>query len=115
MRTTYFAKVKNLSLEDQRHVISISRSVPNGFPGSKYFELAPEWAAVQAYKANGDFERFAGYYRAMVLADLDAQEIYDQLGEDAILVCWERDRDTCHRSLVAEWFADQLDVVMQEI
>jgi hypothetical protein len=36
------------------------------------------------------------------------------LGENAVLLCWEKPRDACHRRLVAEWFEHRLGIEVPE-
>jgi hypothetical protein len=40
---------------------------------------------------------------AAQLAGLDPQAVYDLLGENAVLLCWEAPGEGCHRRIVAEW------------
>jgi hypothetical protein len=46
---------------------------------------------------------------------LDPQEVFDELGEDAVLLCWEPYTHFCHRFLVADWFKEKLDIEVREI
>jgi len=46
---------------------------------------------------------------------LDAKKVYEELGEDSILLCWEKSGDFCHRRLVAEWLEKELNVKVNEI
>jgi hypothetical protein len=52
---------------------------------------------------------------AEILAKLDPAEIYQTLGENAVLLCWEKPGDACHRRLVAEWFERCLGVEVPEL
>jgi hypothetical protein len=45
---------------------------------------------------------------------LDPRELYEALGEEAVLLCWEKPGEGCHRRLVAEWFEASLGVVVPE-
>ena len=40
---------------------------------------------------------------AKQLDSLDAKQVAEELGPDAILLCWESFNVLCHRRLVAEW------------
>jgi hypothetical protein len=51
---------------------------------------------------------------AELLAQLDPAEIYQTLGENAVLLCWEKPGDACHRRLVAEWIEQHLGVEVPE-
>jgi hypothetical protein len=49
------------------------------------------------------------------LAGLDAKKIAKELGEKAILLCWEGPGEFCHRHLAAAWFEKQLGVPVREL
>jgi len=58
-----------------------------------------------------------GEYRAAyqeILDRLDPRKVYQELGEDAILLCWEKPGEFCHRRLVAEWLERELGVEVPE-
>ena len=38
-----------------------------------------------------------------ILDNLDPWKVYEDLGENSILICWEAPGKFCHRRLVAEW------------
>jgi hypothetical protein len=39
----------------------------------------------------------------------------DDLGPDAILLCWESFNVRCHRRLVAEWLEEKVGIVVPEV
>lgn len=41
-------------------------------------------------------------------------EIYQTLGENALLLCWEKPGDACHRRFVAEWLEAALGIEIPE-
>lgn len=47
-----------------------------------------------------------------ILANLNAREIYDELGDNALLLCFEK--DFCHRHFIAEWFYNELGINVEE-
>jgi hypothetical protein len=51
---------------------------------------------------------------AEILANLDPVEVYQTLGENAVLLCWEKPGDACHRRLVAEWLERHLGIEVPE-
>jgi uncharacterized protein (DUF488 family) len=58
-----------------------------------------------------------GEYRAAyqeILDRLDPRKVYQELGEDAILLCFEKAGEFCHRRLVAEWLERELGVEVPE-
>lgn len=49
---------------------------------------------------------YAGYtelYNKLVLSKLDPDTVVKELGEDPILICYEKPGHFCHRLLVAKW------------
>jgi hypothetical protein len=106
MFTSYFANVKKLPPD--LVPVSIARGSPRGFTGKKELRLAPTWAMLKLTKPEYD----AAF--AELLAKLDPAEIYQTLGEDAVLLCWEKPRDACHRRRVAEWLEAALSIEIPE-
>ena len=96
--------------------VAISRSQTRGWTGRVYELLAPSWRLVQEAKSGAiDEDEYIQRYREEVLLKLDPARVYADLGEDAILICWERPGAFCHRRLVAEWFEEKLEVSVQEV
>ena len=106
MFTSYFANAKTLSPE--LVPVSIARGSPRWFTGKKELRLAPTRAMLKMLKAEYD----AAF--AEILAKLDPAEIHQALGENAVLLCWEKPGDACHRRLVAEWLEKALGVEIPE-
>ena len=47
------------------------------------------------------------------LSKLDPATVYADLGEDAVLLCWEENSGAfCHRRRVAEWLGETLGVLV---
>jgi uncharacterized protein (DUF488 family) len=61
-----------------------------------------------------DPELFDREYRKQ-LDSLDAKQVAEDLGPNAILLCWESFNVRCHRRLVAEWLEEKLEIVVLEI
>lgn len=115
MNTSYFARSKKL--KDKR-LVSISLSTPKWFEGEIYKDLAPNWDTIDAWKKSeqteedwANYER--DYYRSK-LRKLDAKKVYSDL-EDAVLLCYEKAEDHCHRHTVAAWLEKELGVKITEI
>ena len=106
MKTSYFGNLKDLKGEK---VISIARGNPKWYFGETFIELAPTWNMI---KNMSEEEYIEAYNRK--LDKLDAGFIYNILGENSILLCWERPDDFCHRRLVAKWFENELGIVVPE-
>ena len=61
-----------------------------------------------------DPELFDREYRKQ-LDSLDAKQVAEELGSNAILLCWELFNVRCHRRLVAEWLEEKLGIVVPEL
>lgn len=100
------------------NLVRISTSAPSWFPLPlrPFPKLYPGWNLVEHYKKgeDSDEEARASYYDK-VLRQLDPQAIWQELGEDAVLLCWEKPGDFCHRRLVAEWLEKRLGVTIKEL
>jgi hypothetical protein len=59
-------------------------------------------------------ELFDREYRKQ-LESLDARRVAEELGPNAILLCWESFNVRCHRRLVAEWLEEKLGIVVPEL
>jgi uncharacterized protein (DUF488 family) len=105
MQTSNFAR----SGKDPQ-AIAISRGVPRGWKGQRYMALAPPWDLVKIE----DEQVFRERYHKEVLSKLEPRTVFNELGEDAILLCWEAAGKFCHRQVVAEWMEAFLDVVIPE-
>src|SRR6266568_3512600 len=80
--------------------VAISQGVPRFYRGKRYMPLAPPRWLLKAK----DPELFDREYRKQ-LATLDPRQVAEELGPDAILLCWESFNVRCHRRLVAESIA----------
>lgn len=94
---------------DRPNAVAISKGKPGAFKGRKCKALEP---TAEQRKLKG--EAFAESYRAS-LAQLNAREIFEELGEDSILLCWEKPGDFCHRQLVAAWLQQELGIEVSEL
>lgn len=116
MYTSYFARFihENSDFPPDR-CVSVANKAPSGYGGLFYPPLYPPWPIVQAYKQNGDWGRFTGAYTHMVLKDLNPEIVYNEIGEESVLLCWEGLGKNCHRKIIAKWFEDNLGVLVREI
>ncbi len=112
MKTSYFAKVR----KEKGNLVSIAGKTPAGFPGRIYKKLAPQYIWWKEWHDNGmSDEWYAKKYTETVLDTLDAQEVYAELGEDAILCCYETPEKFCHRHLIAAWLQEKLGITVTEL
>src|SRR5216684_747524 len=78
MYTSFFGNLENIPAE--LRPVGIARGVPKFYKGESDRRLAPTWAMLKMAKP--DYDR----YFAAILAKLDPQEIYQSLGENAVLL-----------------------------
>jgi hypothetical protein len=95
--------------------VAISASVPKDYNGRSCKKLAPPYWMVKKSKS-GEMtdEEFEREFKRCVLEKLDAREILEKIGDDAILLCWEKPGEFCHRTLVAEWLSRELGIEVKE-
>jgi len=90
--------------------VAISQGVPRWYKGRRYMPLAPPRWLLKAK----DPELFDLEYRKQLDA-LDPKQVAEDLGPNAILLCWESFNVRCHRRLVAEWLEGKLGIVVPEL
>ena len=110
MKTSYYAKSGSMS-----NVVSIAAKAPLWYKGREYKKLAPKYWFFKKYKEDGDEKFYTEQYQKEVLDKLDVQTVFNELGEDAILLCWESPEKFCHRHLVANWLNKNLDIKVTEL
>jgi len=106
MQTSYYGNVKNLK---GKNLVAISQGVPKWWKGRIYKALAPSWYLIKLKDEDTYTQKFNE-----ILDNLDAREVVKVLGEDAILLCWEKPGEFCHRRLVAEWLERELGIKVPE-
>lgn len=108
MKTSYFAKAAK-----NKNAVSIATGSPRWYKGREYKKLAPGWQLVKSGYSRHKFEK---EYRKQILNKLDPDEVYKELGEDAIILCWEKPQDFCHREIVADWLEENIpDLKIREL
>jgi len=109
MQTSFFAKYKG------ENAVSISLSKPKWYTTCReYKKLAPSWNLLNKYKQDKDEVYYIKQYQKEILDKLDPKQVYEELGEDAVLLCWEKSGEFCHRFIVAEWLQDKLGIEIKE-
>ncbi len=108
MKTSYFLMIRNHP-SDFAYSVSIALREPNWYRGRRYRALAPRQRMLKMDE---------GAYRLeyqKILDQLDPRKVFDDLGEEAILLCWEAPGKFCHRRLVAAWLEKHLGVDVPEL
>ncbi len=116
MKTGYFGKVRSYPKDKGYRFVSIARFA-KFWDGDTYQKLAPP-ADIIKIKDEKLYEKI---YYEKVLSKLNPQQVYDELGENAVLLCYEKFADIengitfCHRRMVAKWLEDNLGVKVDEL
>lgn len=102
IQTSYYAK-------SARHpgAISISRGKPRWFEGPQLLHLAPTWQMMRMTE-----DQYVNHFVGM-LQSLDPHQIVESIRkllppdqDTAVLLCYEKPTDFCHRFLVSRWLND---------
>jgi DNA-directed RNA polymerase subunit N (RpoN/RPB10) len=107
MFTGYFGKVK--SYPKNLRYVSVVRFC-SFWSGERYMPLAPTPDMLKIEDA-AEYEKA---YRERILEKLDPQKVYDDLGENAVILCYEKWDDVkigkkhCHRRIIAKWLEDNI-------
>ncbi len=137
MKTSYYANVKKID-KSQFEPVAISGDEGKlvGFTGRALRKLSPypffrKWKAKEdeiennfknnliskedyiKFKQENQDDYIDKFYN-IVLKPLDPQEIYEELGENAVLLCFEKPTNFCHRFLVAGWLEMALNIQIDE-
>ena len=106
--TSYFAKVKELQEAGFDNLVCVAGYAPKFFhavPNARFYpDLAPRKSWFWEWKNNHlSNDWYIGNYNETVLSKLDPSKVASDLGEDAVLLCYEKPGDFCHRHLIADW------------
>ncbi len=108
MFTSYYGNLKAIK-EAGLEPVSISIGKPRFWKGRWEKRLAPTWAMLKM--SMEDYDR----HYAEILAKLDPADLAQELGDNAVLLCWEAPGFRCHRRRVAEWFESHLGSIVPEL
>ena len=117
IHTSYYSKVRMLPKENTI-LVQVSNTVPTWFREEYYKlskDLSPEWGIINAYKCdNISRDCFMSKYRDYLDKHFDKNEILLELSrlaqacnvENVILLCYEKDAESCHRTELGKWLGD---------
>lgn len=116
MKTGYFGKVKSYPQNKGYKFVSIARF--NKFwNGEEYKKLVPPAEIIKIE----DEELYTELYYEKVLNNLSPKQVYEELGDNAVLLCYEKwtdienDKTFCHRRIVAKWLENNLGIRVEEL
>jgi hypothetical protein len=110
MKTSYYSKSAKLP-----NAVSIAGKAPDWYTGREYKALAPKYWFFAKYKQDHDEKFYTEQFQKEVLDQLDPQQVFNDLGEDAVILCWEAAGKFCHRRLVAKWLEEKLHIEVPEL
>lgn len=105
--TSYFAKVRSMPRDVTKIVISRYKpSFDVGFSYEHMPDLAPSVSTLHEYKQTGDLAQLKRKYYAELTtrgkSALTKLMVRIACGETLVLLCFEKEPESCHRSVLAE-------------
>lgn len=112
MFTSYYAKHAN-----NRNAVAISIRPPTWYVGKTYPLLAPTWDLVKGIHSGriSEAEYTQEYMSLIKRRGVSPYKILSNLGEDAILLCYELPTEFCHRHIIAAWMEATLGISIPEL
>ena len=111
MKCTYYAALENRT----RNVVMIE-PVNIHFKHTKCVKLYPNnFLKKQFAEGKISKQEYRDRYRKSRLDKLDAKEIYEELGENAILCIWSGFDKYTHREIVVEWLEEELGITIERM
>lgn len=124
MFTSYFAKTKKLLDSGHTNLVAISGYIPEFYSKQMETDNRLSWCKCLAPKKswffqwkNGEFdnEKYVELYKETVLEKIDIEELIKKIGEDAVLLCYEKPEDFCHRHIAADYIEKKTGISIKEI
>jgi len=114
VKTSYFFSEL---LKPDMNLISIASLTPkiDHLTIKLYPPLFPERKWVEDYKSNKITSLQYTIKYMDLLFMLDPKRVIKDLGDDAILLCYEKPGKFCHRKLVAMWLESNLEIKVEEL
>ena len=118
--TSYFAKVKQLKETGLTNLVCIAGYAPKFFyelDGARFYpDLAPRRGWFLEWKNKHlSNEWYIERYNETVLSKLNPEKVLSDLGDNAVMLCYEKPGDFCHRHLIAEWLERTTGAKVNEV
>jgi hypothetical protein len=95
--------------------VSISRGKPSWFDGRSFDLLAPSWELIKNIRSGAwSWEQYAEAYNGL-LQELDAENVVAALGENAVMCCFCKPTENCHRQLVSRYLLRECGLIVLEL
>lgn len=118
--TSYFARVKKLNEMGFNNLVCVAGYAPKFFfdwPNAKFFpDLAPRkdwWREWHDSGLGNDW--YEQKYRETVLSKLNPNKVVEELGDNAVMICYEKPSDFCHRHIIANWIKENTGIEVEEV
>jgi len=111
MNTGYFAMMKRYS---GLIPVSIALYTPKAIKIREYPALCPSPYLLVNFKTGFCSQREYIDIFTSQLSKLDPHKVFEDLGENTVLLCYEKAGDFCHRRLVAVWLEKELGIEVNE-
>ena len=115
--TSYFANWHNFPKDSI--IISITRYPPKGWKNLELQSLAPSATLLQDWK-NGSIDEYIFKQRYIMQLEKDSnlrpraiallKGLIQEHNKDIVLCCYEKSDDFCHRHILAEWLAPEVQI-----
>ena len=124
--TSYFARVKKLQECGLNNLVCVSGYAPKFFYDTLNARFMPELAPRKCwwriwhdkFKDNPSSPESMEWYKNMyletVLSKLNPHNVLEKLCDNAIMLCYEKIGDFCHRHLIADWLSTNTDAKVSE-
>lgn len=118
--TSYFAKVKPLQEAGFNNLVCVAGYAPKFFydtPNARFYpDLAPRKEWFWEWK-NGHLSNdwYIEKYNETVLSKLNPEKVVEELGDNAVMLCYEKPGDFCHRHLIADWIVKNTGMTVEEV
>jgi hypothetical protein len=94
--------------------VSISRGKPGWFDGRSFDLLAPSWEWIKNTRSGvWNWEQYSETYNGL-LSELDAENVCAALGDGAVMMCYCKPTEDCHRQLVSRWIESETGLIVPE-
>lgn len=111
--TSYYSRVSRIDTSEYL-LVRVSNTSPEWFEKKLYkidSNVYPDWTTINNYKS-GEITRdeFRALYARKITSQTQPEFIYQELEnlgrlygkENIVLLCWEKDAQACHRTMLAE-------------
>ena len=102
---------------NHKNAVSVALYPPAWFKGQIFKELAPTGDMIRGKHdksmSNGEYEK--KYFDLLKKRNITPKKIVEELGENAVLLCWCKKGAFCHRRLLARWFEEELNMHIPEL